>query len=84
MIFLNLHTKSQYNSGLQIPCCISFFQTDMIFFDQFTVPTIKFGKCFAEFMIPIALLKRSNREAMNRNWSNERANPALKTKTGNN
>ena len=26
----------------------------MIFFDQFKVPTIKFGKCFAEFMIPIA------------------------------
>ena len=30
----------------------------MIFFDQFKVPTIKFGKCFAEFMIPIALLKK--------------------------
>ena len=41
-----------------IPCCISFFQTDMIFFDQFKVPSIKFGKCFAEFMISIALLKK--------------------------
>ena len=31
----------------------------MIYFDQFKVPsTIKFGKCFAEFMIPIALLKK--------------------------
>ena len=30
----------------------------MIFFDQFKVPTIKFGKCFAEFMIQIALLKK--------------------------
>ena len=29
----------------------------MIFFDQFKVPTIVFGKCFAEFIIPIALLK---------------------------
>ena len=29
----------------------------MIFFDQFKVPTVKFGKCFAEFVIPIALLK---------------------------
>ena len=29
-----------------------FFQTYMIFFDQFKVPTIKFGKCFAEFVIP--------------------------------
>ena len=35
-----------------------FFQTDMIFFDQFKMPTIKFGKCFAEFMIPRALLKK--------------------------
>ena len=35
-----------------------FFQTDMIFFDQPKVPTIKFGKRFAEFMIPIALLKK--------------------------
>ena len=30
----------------------------MIFFDQFKVPTIKFGKCFAETMIQIALLKK--------------------------
>ena len=30
----------------------------MIFFDQFKVHTIKFGKCFAEFMIPISLLKK--------------------------
>ena len=29
----------------------------MIFFDQFKVPTIKFGKCFAEFMIPINFQK---------------------------
>ena len=35
-----------------------FFQTDMIFFDQFKVSTIRFGKCFAEFMISIALLKK--------------------------
>ena len=26
-----------------------FLQTDMIFFDQFKVPTVKFGNCFAEF-----------------------------------
>ena len=35
-----------------------YFQTAMIFFDQFKVPSIKFGNCFAEFMIPIALLKK--------------------------
>ena len=28
-------------------------------------------------------LKISNRKAMNRNWSNQNSNPALKTKTGN-
>ena len=26
---------------------------------------------------------KSNRKAMNRTWSNQKANPALKTKTGN-
>ena len=26
---------------------------------------------------------KSNRKAMNRNWSNQKANPALKTKEGN-
>ena len=30
-----------------------------------------------------AELCKSNRKAMNRNWSNQKANPALKTKTGN-
>ena len=34
----------------------------MIFFDQFKVPTKKFGKCFAEFMIPIALLEKFGSE----------------------
>ena len=27
------------------------------------------------------LQKKSNRKAMNRNWSNQKANPALKTRT---
>ena len=29
------------------------------------------------------VVKKSNRKAMNRNWINQKANPALKTKTGN-
>ena len=33
-----------------------FLQTDMIFFDQLIASSVKFGKCFAEFMILIALL----------------------------
>ena len=28
-------------------------------------------------------LEKSNRKAMNRNWGNQKTNPALKTKTGN-
>ena len=35
-----------------------FFLDCMIFFDQFKVSTIKFGKCFAEFMKLMALLKK--------------------------
>ena len=29
------------------------------------------------------IVTKSNRKAMSRNWSNQKANPALKTKTGN-
>ena len=29
------------------------------------------------------IMIKSNRKAMNRNWSNQKANPALKTKAGN-
>ena len=32
----------------------------------------------------INIIVKSNRKAMNRNWSNPKANPALKTKAGNN
>ena len=54
MIFLNVYIIEFWirNNLLR-----EFLQTDMIFFGQFKVPMIKFGKCFAEFMIPIALLK---------------------------
>ena len=31
----------------------------------------------------LVLVRKSNRKAMNRNWSNQKANPALKTKVGN-
>ena len=57
MIFViyipNLHRILDYKYFVE-----KFFQTDMIFFDQFKESTIKFGKSFAEFMIPIALLKK--------------------------
>ena len=61
MIFLTLYTctESPYNYGLQITLLQKFFfQTDIIFFDQFKVHTIKIGKRFAVFIIPIALLKK--------------------------
>ena len=31
----------------------------------------------------VSIESKSNRKAMNRNWSNQKANPALKTKAGN-
>ena len=58
MIFLNLYTKSPLKFWITNALLHKFFQTDMIFFNQLKVPTIKFGKCFAEFMIPLALLKK--------------------------
>ena len=57
MIFLNLYTNL-HKFGITNTLLHNFFQTDMIFFDQFKMSTIKFGKCFAEFMIPIALLRK--------------------------
>ena len=46
MEFRNTHTFMQ-----------RFLQSDKIFYDQFIVSRVNFGKCFAEFMIHIALLK---------------------------
>ena len=39
--------------------------------------------CFRYTDTIIPLLPKSKRKAMNRNWSNQKANPALKTKAGN-
>ena len=36
----------------------------------------------ADDKVAVDLYTKSNRKAMNRNWSNQKANPALKTKTG--
>ena len=33
--------------------------------------------------ITLRVAMESNRKAMNRNWSNQKSNPALKTKAGN-
>ena len=43
-----------------------------------------FALClFIILLVQFWLLGKSNRKAMNRNWSNQKANPPLKTKTGN-
>ena len=42
------------------------------------------GHClFLTFMDHGVWTYKSNRKAMNRNWCNQKTNPALKTKTGN-
>ena len=41
------------------------------------------GSTFLQARILTISLKKSNRKAMNRNWNNQKANPALKTKTEN-
>ena len=57
MIFLDLYTKISIDFWIRNTLFKKFLQTDMIFFDQFKVSTVKFGKYLAECMIPIALLK---------------------------
>ena len=46
MIFLRSHIHLDRILDLKI-LMQRFLQNDMIFFDQFKVPTVKFGKCFA-------------------------------------
>ena len=41
------------------------------------------GRCILFTFVNFFQLKKSNRKAMNRNWTNQKANPALKTKAGN-
>ena len=40
-------------------------------------------KSAAQLSTVIGLINKSNRKAMNRNWSNQKSSPALKTKAGN-
>ena len=44
---------------------------------------MKLDERFAREMKLMQKLKKSNRKAMNRNWSNQKSSPALKTKAGN-
>ena len=60
MIFLNLYTKSPFNSGFNTNTLLQFFfQTDMIFSDQFKVPTIKFVKILCRVYDTDSLYLRS-------------------------
>ena len=58
MIFLNTNYQITIESWIRNTMLLKILQAAIIFFDQFKVPTIKFGKCLAEFMIPIALVKK--------------------------
>ena len=56
MFFLKFIPKISIEFFIRNILLQKFLQTDMICFNQFKVPKLKFGKCFAESMIPIALL----------------------------
>ena len=48
--------------------------------------TVQIYKSIVPYQIGVYALSacdKSNRKAMERNWSNQKANPALKTKAGN-
>ena len=56
------------------------------FSDFFMAPTETVQNAWISLHVILTILVvialKSNRKAMNRNWSNQKANPALKTKTG--
>ena len=58
IIILNLYYQISIQFWIRNTLLQRFLQTDMVFFDQFNVPTVKFGKCFTEFIIPIALFTK--------------------------
>ena len=58
MIFLKFIYQLSIEFVITNTLLHKFFQTDIIFFDRFKVSPIKFGKYFAEFMIPMALLMK--------------------------
>ena len=55
------------------------FNVALFLFSPFPVSDVSYG---AISTICANRYHKSNRKAMNRNWSNQKANPALKTKTG--
>ena len=54
-----------------------------IYFLEATVATLNFMQKHIYSPNVMVISDESNRTAMNRNWSNQKANPALKTKAGN-
>ena len=51
--------------------------------NSFFPRTIPMWKSLPSSVVSTKIIEESNRKAMNRNWSNQKANPALKTKEGN-
>ena len=54
-----------------------------IYLNMFLFHLVTIPSKFITLWLINRYLCKSNRKAMNRNWSNQKANPALKTKTGN-
>ena len=54
-----------------------------IFYFPFALDIILVDRCDRKTPKQLFYSNKSNRKAMNRNWSNQKSNPALKTKAGN-
>ena len=71
-VFFTVRTVKISVRTLNLPFERYFYRSNAIFYLSYIL--IKSKNMF---------LEKSNRKAMNRNWSNHKANPALKTKVGN-
>ena len=76
------YCEGLYQKSLNVELCYwSHAATQSTFWTNTGIPLIHV--CLTLSLCLIEANLTSNRKAMNRNWSNQKANPALKTKTGN-
>ena len=71
------------SSDNQVDVIKAFILTSRYLDDLLNIGNPYFEGMVNQIYPPELQLNKSNRKAMNRNWSNQKANPALKTKAGN-
>ena len=80
---VNLGLKDVMKHGSSVPSSQSVQFSTLENWEKLARTEMQVASHFSFQLFLCGTLKTSNRKAMNRNWSNQKANPTLKTKTGN-